>query len=232
MSTKKLFVVTVATPKGGGAKSTTSTNLAVEASRAGFTPLIVDADKLRTSKDWYDQRPEEHDKPELIEIPEKDIIQAHTHALKNDYDLMIIDTAGRDLPSINLCLPISDLVIITAGPTSPDLKAIPKLAETLLKHKTDFLFLITKAPTSHNTKSRIKIATDLLLGFGPVSPVSIGYRLAFQDAMALGLGVSELDKNSKAAKESQAFWNVIQSKIINLLLQRQKTKGGGTYADF
>lgn len=210
---KKLFVITVATPKGGGAKSTTSTNLAVEASMAGFNPLIIDTDKLRTSTEWYEQRPDKYSKPELIQVAERDITKAHGYALENDYDLMIIDTAGRDLPSINLCLPISDLVIMTAGPTSPDLKAIPKLAETLLSNKTEFMFLLTKVPTSHNTKHRIETAANLLMGFGPVSPVSIGYRLAFQDAMALGLGVSELDKNSKAAKESQELWKVIQSKI-------------------
>lgn len=196
--------IVFATQKGGSGKSTLSTNLAVEASKAGKKVLLVDCDQQATSEKWYQARPEEYDEPQLVRVKEEEIIKAHQLAKNNNFDLVIVDTAGRDLPSIKLATSVADICLVPCAPSGADIQAVVTTYATLAEQNIAFAFLINQAFASGG---RNKETEQILEKMGKVAPIHIVRRAAYQDAIAKGLGVSELESNSKASNEMQELWN-------------------------
>src|SRR4051794_34679250 len=104
-------VVVLAGAKGGPGKSTVATNLAVAAREDGRRVLLVDADPQRTTVDWYRDR--ESDEPGVVAAPfADDIGDAVQRARAADYDIVVIDTPGRDDLATAAAMRAADLVLV------------------------------------------------------------------------------------------------------------------------
>lgn len=196
--------IALVTQKGGSGKSTIATNLAVEAGGNGKNKvLLIDCDQQATAEKWYQARPEEHEHPHLVSVKESEVIKAHQLAKMKKFDFVIVDTAGRDLPSIRLALSVADLCLVPCAPSGADIQAVVSTYATLSEQNKPFAFVISQA---FSTGTRNKETETILEKMGKVAPVCIVRRAAYQDAIAKGLGVSELEPKSKAAAEAQALW--------------------------
>lgn len=207
-------VILLCGQKGGPGKSTTATNLAVAASQNGFKTLIVDCDKQSSALFWYNLRPEHLDKPEIVKIQGQDAAKAVKYAAAKDFEVVIIDTAGRDLPSMKTALSVADLTITPTAPTVPDIAATTKTIESIKEHGKPFFLLLNNAAPGLNVRRNTE-ALKLLEMLGPVSPAKLCRRNDYQDAFGLGLSVIEHNKTGKAAREINALWLHVQ-KTINL----------------
>jgi chromosome partitioning protein len=120
-------------------------------------------------------------------------------------DLAIIDTAGRANDTASAAARAADLILIPLQPSLPDLNTV---AATL-----DVIRLAGGKPT-RALLARVKAAgnrhaetTTWLAAKGvEVCPVTLGERVIFQDAYAMGLGVSEAEPTGKAAEEIQHLY--------------------------
>ena len=85
---------TITNQKGGAGKTVLATNLAVEGSRAGLKTLLIDLDPQQSATKWWEARDAET--PLLIKCLYNQLIDNLNSAEQQGFELVIIDTAGRE----------------------------------------------------------------------------------------------------------------------------------------
>jgi chromosome partitioning protein len=196
-------VLSIVCQKGGSAKTTTAINLAVEGMRSGLEVALIDLDPQVSACDWKDIR---GDKPPVVAAtPVPHLERALRAAEEAGADLVIIDTAGRANDAASAAARAADLILIPLQPSLPDLNTV---AATL-----DIIRLAGAKP-ARALLARVKAAgnrhaetTYWLAEKGvEVCPITLGERVVFQDAYAMGLSVSEAEPGGKAAEEIQNLY--------------------------
>jgi chromosome partitioning protein len=201
-------VVSFVTQKGGSGKSTLAISCAVAAMEAGFCPLLVDMDQQGTAEAWFQDR--EKADPKLIRAGSAELPKALELARANRFDLVILDTPGRDEPGQAAAIKLSDLCLVPCRPTPGDMKATPPTADTIRRLGKSAAFVLNQTPPR---SFRIAEAKKGLAVLGMVAPVHIVARNAFQDAQGAGLGVTEFEPDGKAAEEIKALWAWIAGRL-------------------
>ncbi|MEZ5823234.1 MAG: ParA family protein [Geminicoccaceae bacterium] len=204
-------VVTFVTQKGGSGKTTLCINLAVAAERAKRRVLILDMDPQGTAEAWYQDR--EADRPKLARVGAGELDQAIGIARAQSFDLVLIDTPGRDEPSVAAAVRASDFCVVPCRPTPADMKAQPSTVATIRRLQKPMAFVLTQTPPRG---FRIKEAQTGLSVLGPVAPVPVVTRNAFQDAQGGGLAIAEFEPEGKGADEIARLWKWIDRKMEKL----------------
>lgn len=210
-------IICFVTQKGGSGKTTLAINCAVVAARKNKKVLIIDMDRQGTAESWYQDRDDEN--PQLIKIEAKDLERGIKLAEQQKFDFVIIDTPGRDEPAQASAIKVSDFCIVPCRPSPADMKATPPTVETIRRLGKSAFFVLTQTPPR---SFRIKEAERGLNMLGTVCPISIVSRAAFQDSQGAGLGVTEYEREGKAAQEIQQLWNWIQKKLGKINYAKEK----------
>ena len=211
-------VIAFVTQKGGAGKTTLAVNCAVAAERAGKKTLILDLDDQGSAEAWYQVR--EAETPRLVAIGAWKLPEAMAMANSGGYDLVIIDTPGRDEPSVNAAVRAADFVVIPCRPTPVDLKATPPTVATVGRLEKPAVFVLTQTPPRGE---RVREAEAALATLGVVCPVRIVARAAYQDAHGAGLGVIEFDPEGKASAEIAELWRWMTKKMEKMTYGQDKT---------
>ena len=201
-------VISFLTQKGGSGKTTLAISCAVAAQEAGYTVLLLDMDPQGTAEAWYQER--DADIPRLVRVGSNDLGQALTAAEQHNFDIVIIDTPGKDAPATAAVIRATTLCIVPCRPTSSDMRATPPTLGTIKRLGRPAAFVLTQTPPRGY---RIREATQGLSVLGVVAPTHIVMRNAYQDAMGAGLGVTEFEPLGKAAREIRELWKWISSKL-------------------
>ena len=197
-------VISFVTQKGGSGKTTLTFCCAVAAQERGAKVLIVDMDSQGTAEAWYQDR--EIETPQLARVDAVHLPQALDAAKRQGFDLVLLDTPGRDEPATAAAIRASDFCIIPCRPTPGDMKATPPTMATIKRLGKKGAFVLTQTPVRG---TRLEEAEAGLLVLGMVSPVRIVARHAYQDAQGRGLGVTEFEPRGKAAGEMRRLWQWI-----------------------
>lgn len=203
--------ITFVTQKGGSGKTTLATNCAVAAERSGLKTLVLDLDPQGSAEAWYQDR--EDETPKLVHVSGAELAKAVKGAEQNGFDLVIIDTPGRDEPLTASAIRIADFCVVPCRPTPADMKATPPTVATITRLSKPAAFVLTQAPPRGG---RLREAEAGLSILGIVCPVRIVSRNVYQDAHGVGLGVQEFDPDGKAAEEIKALWLWIKRKMEKL----------------
>ncbi len=131
-------------------------------------------------------------------------------AEQNGFDLVIIDTPGRDEPLTASAIRIADFCVVPCRPTPADMKATPPTVATINRLSKPAAFVLTQSPPRGG---RLREAEAGLSILGIVCPIRIVSRNVYQDAHGVGLGVQEFDPDGKAAEEIKALWQWIKRKM-------------------
>lgn len=197
-----MIVFSFVTQKGGSGKTTLAINCAVAGMMAKKRVIIFDMDEQATAENWYQDR--EADAPLLVRVKPTELEQALIAAKAKKFDVVIIDTPGRDEPATAAAIKLSDFCIIPCRPSPADMKATPATMETIRRLGRPSAFVLTQTPAR---SFRIREAQNGLSVLGIVSPVYIVSRNAYQDAQGAGLGVIEFEPDGKAAQEIKDLWS-------------------------
>lgn len=201
------MIIVIGGIKGGGGKTTLATNLCVMRSEAGKRVLLVDADEQHTASDWASQR-------EALGIETKWVtiklsgkaIHSEIKKMVDNFDDIIIDVGGRDTTSQRSALGIANICLIPFKPKSFDmwtLGAVKGLMGEMMAFNTElkvFTVINQADPRGSDNEEAMEMINEIedLICL----PISIGYRKAFANAAAEGLGVVELKKvDPKAIEE-------------------------------
>lgn len=228
--------------KGGSGKTTIATNLAVCFARLGLKTLLVDADEQKSATSWAEQRENYYtevmiskkkasptsfmDAEEIksfdfptISLGGKFMYQ-QLQRLKEDYEIIIVDTGGRDTTTQRAALTVADKFLVPFKPRSLDvwtLGDVKRLIDEIhsINPLLSCYYLINQGDSrGSDNEDAMEIISEL--DCLKMVPQVIGYRKAFSNAAAEGLSVWEIDKrDGKACLEMWNCASYIYYKDIN-----------------
>jgi chromosome partitioning protein len=214
------MIIAVTNLKGGVGKSTVAQNLAVCYAQAGKKVCILDTDlKQRTTMRWVGERNENLPPVIVAGVEEKQLTQ-QADALRSIYDVIIID--GRpDLEKLaTKTIAISDVVIIPITAKSADIWSLQNFMEW---------FDIVQDEVASRTGKQIKayLLLNLYRGNRTITKdieeylkdvgiemleTKIADRTAYIEAMTLGMGALEYQKDPKAREEMKNLYEELERK--------------------
>ena len=139
--------------------------------------------------------------------------EALARAQAAGYDLVLVDTPGRDALAVNAAMLASDYCLIVTRPTIADLRAQWTTVETLKKFPGKRAAFVMNQ-CHHNGRRADAVRNGAIAAF-PYSALDtfLCSRMEYQDAYGRALGVTEAAEGSPAAKEVSALWGEVQRQL-------------------
>lgn len=208
-------IITIGNEKGGVGKSTIACNLAVESVRNNLNILLIDADTQQSCMDFRAIRAENDSLPQFQAVSiVKNTIHKDVKSFKN-FDIIIIDSGGRDTAVFRSAILACDFLIIPVLPSQYDIWATQGTIEVLEEARSfkDIKAQIVLNQVIPNTIVS-REAKEALENFKlPVFDVKLHSRVAYKQSISKGTGVSEYEPEGKAAEEIKAFFEEVKSKL-------------------
>jgi chromosome partitioning protein len=199
------LIISFASSKGGVGKSTCCAAIAAKLSQAGFSVLVLDLDLNQTVARWGRKSKLKCITVEAV-MPDAFTSVFRAKTASGEFDHVLIDLAGTREATLLKAMARSDLVIIPAQASEPDLREalviIDDIADVIEAGATklDYRLLLTKLfplPTrvtsfAHDEIKRHKIRT---FKSGLVE------RAAYREMFLTGKAPTEAAPSGKAAQE-------------------------------
>jgi len=204
------MIIALIGQKGGSGKTTAAIALAAEWHRRGRRALLVDADPQQGStRTWGEVAAEQgHAGPTVVAMGAGLHRPDQLPALARAYDVAVVDCPGRLDAVQRAALMVADVAVIPCGPSAVDAWAVAGSVDLVAESRSlrpdlQAAILITRrvARTVIGTGARETLAECGL----PVLATELGYRVAFQEAPASGLGLADYAPGSAAALEVEAL---------------------------
>jgi len=112
-------IISVVQQKGGAGKSTLISCLAVKMAQDGARVVIVDTDPQGHCVEWAGHQEAVGDL-DVVDHLEEDRLELLLDKLAEDYDVILIDTAGFDSRMSTYVIQMSDLILIPTGASKKD----------------------------------------------------------------------------------------------------------------
>jgi chromosome partitioning protein len=199
------MIISSINQKGGSGKSTIAVNLAALAASNGMATAIIDLDPQATACAWIRSREAEDIKLVVTHPPE--ILSTVKSLRKEGVELIIIDTPPHNSTAAANAVNVSDLCLIPVRPSAFDLNAAEATIQLIQANNGKGVFVLNSVPASTNV---LNSASEFIESTGFKVIAKVGQRMAYQHAVAIGLGVTEYEPNSKAAGEIIELWNALR----------------------
>lgn len=208
------MIITIGSHKGGTGKSTLAVNLAAIYQRAGHRVIVIEADpSVSTSSTWAARREEHDDLAPVTVLRKTGGLNVTLEGLERAYDLVLVDTAGKDSAELRTAALVSDVLVIPTNADNPDLDStsefLARMDEARIINPTlKMLVVITRAHT--HAKSKHREAAIAALENNPeefaLADAVIFNRRIYPDALKEGRGVVEQRaRTEQASDEMQAL---------------------------
>ena len=198
------------TQKGGAGKTSLAASIGVAAMEAGERVFLIDMDPQASLMAWGNRR--EAEEPAVDKTtPDKLPGALASLAKRGDYTLAIVDTQGADTAATAAAMRVADLSLIPARPSILDIEASRPTMAALSRLNRPFAFVLNQCPPGRS--GRPQDAGRALGLLGVLAQPFIAQRAAHLDALALGVGVTELAGDGKAADEIRQLWHWIDRRL-------------------
>ena len=197
-------VLSFVSRKGGSGKTTLAACIAVAAVEDGLRVATVDLDPQRSLSTWGKRR-QANDMVHHTTTPSAFTALVNRIREAGETDLLVVDSAGAADTGGALAAKLSDLTLIPLKPTRLDLDAAAETITTLRSLGAEFAICLCQVPTGPAVE-RARDAARAIVKLGRTSPKLVASRLAYVDAIGLGLGATDHDPKSKAASEIDDLW--------------------------
>ena len=200
-------VVTIAAPKGGSGKTTTTCMLAVRAMQDGFNVAMIDlnADQANLTQ-WWVSRGSPFN-PYLVDDIENITPDVRVLRASGRFDYLFIDCPPSDLDLIENAVAVADCVVVPVRTSIFDVSSINSVIEMCRSHHKPFRFLLSAADTRFKELNASALAT--LVSDGEVFATRISYRLAYINSLTAGKTGPELARELQP--EVNALWSEVKS---------------------
>lgn len=205
--------IVLATQKGGSGKSTLAIGLAVAAMQDGHTVRLIETDPQGTLTNWKRRRADVE--PGVEPAGSGEIEQRLEIFARNGVTLAIIDTAGGASAVTNAAIRAADLCLIPVRPSIADVEAAAPTLGIVRSCDRPFGFVLNQTPVRG---ARIdSAATTLGEGAADLSEMLalpfIVMRNDHQDALGIGLAVTEYAPYGKSAEEIRGLWQWVAQRL-------------------
>ena len=190
-------VISVANPKGGAGKSTTSLVLGTTLSAAGATSTIIDCDPNQPIKTWATGATQSGVTiiGDVTENRILDVIDAEATVRQ----FVIVDLEGTASRMVSRAMIRSDLVLIPMQASAVDAAQAARAVglvreeEKVVRRTIPYRVMFTRTSPQIPTKNE-KLIIDELRGQGiPVLTTHLNQRVAYQSMFTYRLSLDELD---------------------------------------
>jgi chromosome partitioning protein len=211
-----MHILALISRKGGTGKSTLAIGLAGAALEAGHQVCVVEADPLGSISNWRGRR--DRATPAVESVHDGHSLFQRLRKLAADgVTLAIIDTAGGWSDMFNAAVSAADLCLIPARPSLADIEASGSAMAPVRAADKPFAFVLNQTPVR---SYRVGNATSALceaasaFGLGDIIAVpAIVMRNDQQDALRLGLTVTEFAGDGKSATEIRELWQWVKARL-------------------
>jgi chromosome partitioning protein len=199
------MIIALTGQKGGVGKSTTAICLAAATMQRGLRVLLVDADPQGTVRTWGEVAGESgQPAPTVVAMGAAMHRPGQLPDMAAAFDLTIVDCPPRHGDVQRAALMVADLAVLPCGPTAADAWALAgtldmvKEAQTLRDHlRCCVLITRRQGRTVLGKGARAVLEASGL----PVLRSTLSYRVAYQEAIAAGQGVTTFARKDPAARE-------------------------------
>ncbi len=197
--------------KGGAGKTTLAASCGVFAHEKGLRVCLVEMDKQGSLAAWHDDRIKlGRDEPDFVFIDAASRLKPVIEALKDEFDVAIIDTKGEESAFTGGAIGAADFCVLPTRPLGVDLKACLPTVRTILSADKPFTFVLNQAPAR---SKRVEDTQMALSTIGVVASTVMVNRIDHADAVGAGYGITEYRSESAAADELRSLWNEIEQKL-------------------
>lgn len=198
-------VITMASLKGGGGKTTLALHLAAAVEGANIRATVIDVDPQQAAAKWGDSRPDK--RPPVLSAMAARLSRTITEAREAGAKLVIIDTAAHAEGILTAAIEAADLVLIPCRPTVIDLQHLTATASLVAaRRKLAAVVLNAVPPRTAELEQARQLVEQMSL---PLAPHPISSLVAYARAITAGQGVTEYEPQGKAALEILALWGWI-----------------------
>lgn len=206
--------IALTTRKGGSGKSTLAIGLAVAAVQDGERVFLLETDRQGTVSKWGERRA--NAEPGIEPIADEASLNRSLQLLDlKGYTIVIIDTPAADNNATMAAARAADLCLIPARPSPVDIEATHPTIATIRRLDKGFAFVLNQAPAVSGRPSKAAVALNAM---GVLALPYIVQRNDHQDALGVGLAVSEYAPSGKAAHEIRTLWTWVKHKLHDMSL--------------
>jgi chromosome partitioning protein len=213
-------VITIAQQKGGAGKTTIASHLAVAFSQRGKRVTAIDIDPQGSFTRWHEIRKEKYGEDytgmRFITVSGWRL-QNEINMVKNDTDVIIVDSPPHMQTETKTAIRAADLVIIPAQPSPTDLWATEATVNLVTAERIPHRVLLNRFIGNS------KLSKDLANKFANVMDTKLGSRVPFASSMMEGKCVTELFPTSPAALEIKDFLKEVEG-LLFPAVQKEKEK--------
>jgi chromosome partitioning protein len=205
-------VTTVANLKGGVGKSTATINLATAAQMTGISTAIIDIDPdQQAAAKWGDSRVAV--RPPVLSAVWSRLPQSIAEAERGGAELIFIDTAAFEQKILAAAVQVATLILIPCRPTAQDVQYLTATTDIVAQHQKPAAVVLNQVePRLPETEQARALITKLGVA---LAPMFLSKAVAYQRAIAAGLGVTEYEPTGKAAQEVLSLLDWI-SRLLDL----------------
>ena len=220
---KRGQIIAVVNEKGGVGKTNTAVNLSLAAAMTGKDVLMVDTDPQGSMTAWASTRAALGHIPNLTSIVKQGEFQNDILKMAFKFDVVVIDSGGRDSLEMRHSLAVADFSLIPVEPSQFDIWSLGRVAKMIkevnrqlsvgadVRSVNAFCF-INNAPTNntHEVEDCRSVLKDMADDFPDLGLVLYN-RIAHRKAARVGMGVMELPKQDfdpKAAWEIAMLYQI------------------------
>jgi len=209
MGKRAMHTIALVSRKGGTGKSTLAIGLAVAAMEAGHKVCLLEADPLGTVSNWRRRRTSTE--PTVETIHDGYVLFHRVQALAQlGFTLTIVDTAGGWSDASTGAMAAADLCIIPTRPSPADIEAAAPTLTAVRESGKPFAFVLNQVQARSTRlncvagslgKRAIELKMSDVLALPAIVP-----RNDQQDALGMGLSVTEYAPRGKSAEEIRGLW--------------------------
>ena len=203
-------VITIAQQKGGTGKTTLAVHLALAFIKYhNHKVAIIDTDPQGSLGKWFMIRSEKNSLNKNLTFKTASLwgAQYESKMLKQDHDIVIVDTPPKIESDARPAIEAADLVLIPVAPSPVDFWATEAIIEIAKKAKRKVLIQINRA--NHRSKLISKTHEYIKSINVKSTDTLIGHRQIFVTSMGEGKTVVEKQRKSKAVEEIKSISNQI-----------------------
>lgn len=200
------MIIAFAGQKGGVGKSTTAICVAAAAFERGARVLLVDADPQGTARTWGEVAAERGRKaPTVVAMGASMHKPGQLRDVAAGYDATIIDCPPRLGEVQRSAMMVADIVVLPCGPSAADAWALAASLEVVSEARAQREELIACVLITRKLgrTALAKGARAVLEPSGlPVLGTELGSRIAYQEALAAGMGITTYAARDAGTRET------------------------------